>query len=74
MQPVSLVSSVNEYVDIAPLFKAMKTQTDHLPKNSLPTETLGTVQENTHSIPQVTLYNAHGILDKKNPNTLIGYA
>jgi hypothetical protein len=73
MQPVPSIN-VNSYETLQPLMAALKSQTDKLPKNSLPTETQGTIQENAHSFPQVTLYNSHGILDKNNPNTLIGYA
>jgi hypothetical protein len=68
------VTSISSYQTLQPLIAAMKTQTDKLPKTSLPTETEGTIQENTRSLPQVTLYNAHGILDSKSPNTLLGYA
>lgn len=68
------VSSINSYQTLQPLMAAMKTQTDKTPKTSLPTETLGTIQENTQSLPSVSVYNAHGILDSKNPNTLLAYA
>jgi len=68
------ISSVNQYETLQPLMAAMKSQTDHLPKNDLPVDTMGTIQENAHNMPAVTLYNAHGILSKTSPNSLIGYA
>jgi hypothetical protein len=71
MQPVS---SINQYENLQPLMAAMKSQTDHLPKNGSPIDDLGTIQENVHSLPSVTLYNAHGILSKDKPNSLIAYA
>ncbi len=59
---------------VQPLIEAAKTAADDLPKTSLPTEVPGTVQENTHNLPTVVTYNAHGILNTKNPNSLIAYA
>ena len=53
---------------------SLKAGNDNLPKSSLPSETQGTIQSNTHLLPKVTLYNAHGILSKTNPNSLIAYA
>lgn len=67
------IQPVND-IYITPLFAAMKQHSDRLPKSSLPTELEGTVQENTHLLPPVTLYNSHGILVKSNPNSLIAYA
>lgn len=58
----------------SPLLQTMLEIADNLPKTGLPTETEGTVQENTHLLPAVTLYNSHGILNKTNPNSLIAYA
>lgn len=52
----------------------MLEQTDQLPKDALPVDTQGTIQENAHLMPPVTLYNAHGILTKSNPNSLVAYA
>lgn len=69
IQPIISVQS-----QIDPLFATMLAANDQQPKNALPTETEGTVQENTHLLPPVTLYNSHGILKKSNPNSLIGYA
>jgi hypothetical protein len=70
IQPVEQVSN---YIALQPLFRAMDKANDSLPKNSLPTNTEGTIQENAHSLPQVTIYNAHGIINKQPPNSLIAY-
>jgi len=68
------VKQVSDYLQIQPLMAAMKNSNDNLPKNSLPSENLGTAISNAHLLPPVTLYNSHGILKKTNPNSLIGYA
>lgn len=73
MQPVPTIN-VSSYQTLQPLMASLKSQTDKLPKTSLPTETEGTIQENVSPLPPVTLYNAYGVLDAKNPNALIGYA
>lgn len=70
-QPVTQASN---YVAIAPLMAAMHAQVDQEPKNALPQDTNGTIQSHAHSVPSVTLYNAHGLLTKTNANTLIAYA
>ena len=73
--PISITSpQVANYMGVQPLIAATKTAADDLPKTSLPTEVPGTIQENTHNIPTVLTYNAHGILNTKNPNSLIAYA
>jgi hypothetical protein len=58
---------------IQPLLASMKTNNDKLPSNAFPSNTLGTVQQNAdkEAIADVTLYNAHGILVKTNPNSLL---
>ena len=63
--------TVNNYTSIQPLMAAMKGNNDQLPKNTLPENTLGTIQENAHSLPTIITYNAHGILNTSNPNSLI---
>jgi len=68
------VKQTSSYIQIAPVMEAMRTNNDRRPTNSLPIDTEGTIQQNAHSIPAVTLYNAHGILNKTNPNSLLGYA
>ena len=72
---VPTTPQVSNYNATAPLLQGLRAATDLMPKTSLPTETPGTIQSNTRSLPQVTLYNSHGILVKdKNPNSLISYA
>ena len=73
--PINVVSpQVSDYVGLQPLHAAILSNTDTLPKTSLPTELPGTVQENTHNIAPVVTYNAHGVLNSKTPNALIAYA
>jgi len=69
---VQPIASVQFQLD--PLFATMLAANDHRQRNALPSHTEGTVQQNTHLLPAVTLYNSHGILQKSNPNSLIGYA
>ena len=72
IQPVTKTA---EYLELLPILEAMRTNNDRRPKTSLPTETNGTIQQNNSNVvPPVTLYNAHGILTKTNPNSLVGYA
>lgn len=71
---INPVTKTSNYVELQPLMFSLKSSNDKLPKNSLPQNNLGTIQENTHLLPPVTLYNAHGILEKTNPNSLIGYS
>jgi hypothetical protein len=69
------VTSVSNYIELPPILRSMSLNNDKRPKNSLPIDTHGTVQSNNDdALPQITLYNAHGILKKTNPNSLIGYA
>jgi hypothetical protein len=73
--PTSITSpQVSNYMGVQPLIAATKTAAGDLPKTSLPTEVPGTIQENAHNIPTVLTYNAHGILNTNNPNSLIAYA
>lgn len=53
------------------ILQALLQSMDHMPKNSLPIQTNGTVQQNFGTIPAPTLYNAHGIVTPQSPNTLI---
>jgi hypothetical protein len=72
---VQTTNSVSNYIELQPILRSMSTNNDKRPKNSLPTDTHGTVQSNNdNALPQITLYNAHGILKNPNPNSLIGYA
>lgn len=68
------VKQTSDYLQVTPVMEAMRSANDQRPSNSLPTQTYGTIQENAHSFPPVTLYNSHGILKKTNPNSLLGYA
>ena len=68
------VSKVSNSIELPPLMAAMHINNDRQPQNALPIDTEGTIQENAKNIPEVTLYNAHGILIKTRPNTLIGLA
>ena len=72
--PIESVKAVSSYIELAPIIAAMQANNDKRPKNSLPIDTHGTVQSNVDSIPEVTLYNAHGILSKARPNSLLGMA
>ena len=65
-----------EPIAIQPLLASMKNHNDQQPKNSLPINTEGSIQDNAEkaAMPNVTLYNAHGILTRNKPNTLIAYA
>jgi len=76
MQPniTAPVKQTSSYIQIAPVMEAMRTNNDRRPANSFPVDTQGTIQQNAHAVPPVTLYNAHGILNKTNPNSLLGYA
>ena len=61
---------------VTPLLQAMLAKNDTLPKNTFPTDTEGSIQENADKVASlpVTLYNSHGILRKDNPNSLIAHA
>ena len=63
--------TVNNYISIQPLMAAMEGNNDQLPKNTHPVDTQGTIQQNVHSLPPIITYNAHGILNTPNPNSLI---
>jgi hypothetical protein len=75
-QSVQSVQKVSSYIELQPLLRAMNERNNRSPKNSLPINTEGTVQSNAESeaIPNVTLYNAHGILTPTRPNALLGIA
>lgn len=72
--PIESVKAVSSYIELAPIIAGMRSNNDKMPKNSLPINTQGTIQSNIHSIPEVTLYNAHGLLSNNKPNTLLGVA
>jgi hypothetical protein len=64
----------SSYLELTPVMESIRSNNDKRPKNSLPEDTEGTIQSNAKNIPEVTLYNAHGVLSKTNPNSLLGYA
>lgn len=74
MNSIEPVTKTSNYLELQPLMSSLKSSTDKLPKNSLPQDILGSIQENAHLLPPVTLYNSHGILSKTNPNSLVAYA
>lgn len=61
---------------VTPLMQAMLARNDSRPDNSLPIDTQGTIQQNADKVASlpVTLYNAHGILLKDKPNSLLAHA
>lgn len=68
-------SKVSNYVELQPLMAAIKAQSDHSPKNSLPEDTEGNIIENKlHAVKPLTIYNSHGIVTPDSPNSLIAYA
>ena len=77
MQTTTIAEPVKQtasYLQVTPVMEAMRSANDKRPQNSLPQDTNGTIQENAHNMPPVSLYNAHGILKKTDANSLIGYA
>lgn len=74
-QPLQPVKQTAEYLQLTPILEAIRTNNDKRPSNSFPVNTNGTIQQNNgKSLPPVTLYNAHGIVRKENPNSLVAYA
>jgi len=72
---IESVKQTSDYLQLVPILAAMRANNDKLPKNAFPQDVEGTIQQNnSHLLPAVTLYNAHGILNKSNPNSLLGYA
>jgi len=65
-----------EYLTIQPILAAMKASNDQLPKNDLPVDTNGTIQQNAEAAahPKLTIYNAHGIITSDKPNTILVHA
>jgi hypothetical protein len=73
-QPIQPVKQTADYLQLTPILEAIRTGNDKRPSNSLPVNTNGTIQDNNSKSIPVTLYNAHGIVRKENPNSLLGYA
>ena len=76
LTPTTPVTQVSDTVAIQPLIAAMQSNNNRLPSNSLPVNTEGTIQENAEkaATPEVTLYNANGLVNRNKPNALIAYA
>jgi hypothetical protein len=76
LTPTTSTPQVSDSIALQPLIAAMQTNNNKLPSNSLPVNTEGTIQENAEkaAIPEVTLYNAYGVLNRNKPNALIAYA
>jgi hypothetical protein len=73
--PLNSIEAIQPSYQITPIMQALLANNDTLPNTGLPAETEGTIQENVPSaVPEVTLYNAHGILNKTKPNALLGVA
>lgn len=73
--PISTVRQVSNYVAMQPLIAAIVDVNDNLPKTSLPTESPGSVQQNTHLLPAVSIYDNYGRLVKsQDKGNLIAYA
>jgi len=74
--PITSISQTSNYMQIQPLMAALKSQSDQLPKNSLPTDYMGSIQQNAEQAanPKLTIYNTHGIVTPSSPNSLIAYA
>jgi len=68
------VKQISQYMQIPPVMEAMRANNEHRPNNSFPVDIQGTIQQNTHSIPPIAVYNSKGALIKNNPKTLLGYA
>lgn len=74
--PIQPTSNVTQYMQLQPLVAAMKADNDQLPKNTLPVDTYGTIQQVAEATakPKLSIYNAHGILSPQQPNSLVAYA
>jgi len=71
--PVTTNGQVNSYTQLASLIRSLLNSNNSLPKTSLPTEIPGTVQQEAHLLPPVTIYTNHGKL-ASTPGKLLGYA
>ncbi len=72
---IQAVNSVSNYIQLTPVVQAMTVYNNKTPDNALPIDTNGTVQSNNdNALPEVTLYNAHGLLKNTKPNSLLGTA
>jgi len=72
LTPTPQTTQVANHSAIQPIIGAMKANNDQLPKTGLPTEALGTIQENTHLISTPsTIYTEHGTIVTR-PGNLLG--
>lgn len=72
---IQAVNSVSNSIQLTPVIQAMLVANNKMPKNALPIDTDGTVQSNNDDLlPEISLYNAHGILKTTKPNSLLGIA
>ena len=56
---------------IQPLLEAMHSNNDRLPNSGSPAETMGTIQESAHLVPEIRTYDSSGKL-VGNPGSFIG--
>lgn len=71
LQPISQVSN---YVQLAPLIGGIRTSTDNLPKNNLPSISNGTVQENAKKAIKNVIYDSYGRMTIIPKTSLLGRA
>jgi hypothetical protein len=72
LTPTPQTTQVASHSEIQPIIAALRTSNDKLPKTGLPTESFGTIQENTHLISTpTTIYTEHGTIAKR-PGNLLG--
>ena len=76
IRPMSLnaIQPISPTIQLTPLMESLHASNDKLPKSNNPIQSEGTIQQNSNLLPEVTLYNSHGILSKSNPNSLIAFA
>lgn len=56
---------------VQPLLETMRNNNDRLPDSGTPVETMGTIQESVHLVPEIRTYDSAGKL-VGNPGSLIG--
>lgn len=74
--PTQPTNNVTQYMQLQPLAASMKTNNDQLPKNSLPVDNFGTIQQVAEATakPKLSIYNAHGVVTPQQPNSIVAYA
>lgn len=53
---LNAIDPIPATIQVTPLLATMLAHNDQRPKNNLPTDTQGTIQENAKPMPEVTLY------------------